>query len=252
VGNEAGRHFDERSRHQSCGGEIDFPAPGSIQSGIFQFLNTMSRSKSIASAVGILAVVLFFVVIWQRWQTAPGENYAQPSSSSFSLQPESPPAAILPVGRTTQPGGSAASLAAAPAQAGIAFDSALSVARLTGTIADKMTITASAAYGRSLAIAFITYANQHHGQLPVDAQTALDSAHLDSEGSGHIFEAFQHGSLNNIKNPSQTILLRQQAFLLPTGDWARAYVFADGHVETVKTPDGNFAEWEAEHAPAHP
>jgi hypothetical protein len=51
--------------------------------------------------------------------------------------------------------------------------------------------------------------------------------------------------LENFTNPSQTILLREtEARRGADGKWVRVYVFTDGHVEGVSSPDGDFAKVE--------
>ena len=59
------------------------------------------------------------------------------------------------------------------------------------------------------------------------------------------FEFTYQGSMKDIANPSQTIVLRgTQPWQNPDGKWAKAYAFADGHAEVHSTPDGNFTDWE--------
>lgn len=64
------------------------------------------------------------------------------------------------------------------------------------------------------------------------------------------FDLLYQGSIFKIKNPGQVIVVReQQPWQGVDGSWFKAYGFADGHAELHKSPDGNFDEWERQHAP---
>lgn len=60
------------------------------------------------------------------------------------------------------------------------------------------------------------------------------------------FELLYTGSLREIANPSEAIVLRErEAWRRPNGGWARTYGFADGHSEIKHSDDGDYAEFEA-------
>ena len=106
-------------------------------------------------------------------------------------------------------------------------------------------------YTKQWALAFIMFAEDHGGRMPKTFQEA--SAYFPQNGqTGDLkpeqFEIMYQGSRDAIKNPSQTILVREiQPVASPGGTGlTRAYVFADGHSEIHQAVDGNFAAWESE------
>jgi hypothetical protein len=62
------------------------------------------------------------------------------------------------------------------------------------------------------------------------------------------FELVFQGSFQDIRNPAQTIVLREkQGWQASDGSWHRAYGFADGHSELHRAADGDFETWEKQH-----
>ena len=63
------------------------------------------------------------------------------------------------------------------------------------------------------------------------------------------FEIVYQGSLQEIKEPARTIIVREkQPFnVQPSGEAWRTYLFADGHSEVHLARDGNFEPWEQQH-----
>lgn len=60
------------------------------------------------------------------------------------------------------------------------------------------------------------------------------------------FELLYTGSLREIANPSEAIVLRErEAWRRPNGGWARTFGFADGHSEIHHSDDGDYTEFEA-------
>ena len=106
--------------------------------------------------------------------------------------------------------------------------------------------------------AWTAYAGKNNGQFP----NSFDEARpFLPEGSGKEddlvpsqFDIVHQGSLSNLDNPNQTIVLRQRESVQTPGNasWLRIYLFADGHCETQSTPDGNFEAWESQRRAANP
>ncbi len=112
-------------------------------------------------------------------------------------------------------------------------------------------------YTKQWALAFIMFAEDHGGRMPRTFQEA--NAYFPQNGqTGDLkpeqFEIMYQGSRDAIKNPAQTILVREiQPVASPGGNGLnRAYVFADGHSEIHQATDGNFTTWESEHLAGSP
>jgi hypothetical protein len=112
-------------------------------------------------------------------------------------------------------------------------------------------------YTKQWALAFIMFAEDHGGRMPKTFQEA--SAYFPQNGqTGDLkpeqFEIMYQGSRDAIKNPAQTILVREiQPVASPGGSGLnRTYVFADGHSEIHQATDGNFAPWESERLAGSP
>lgn len=103
---------------------------------------------------------------------------------------------------------------------------------------------------RQWLLAFIMYANDHHGNYPGSYEQA--AGYLGSKmpddvlQATNMFEITYRGSQDGLTNPATTIVLREiQPVQLPDGSYIRAYAFADGHSEIHKSADGDFNSWEA-------
>ena len=114
-------------------------------------------------------------------------------------------------------------------------------------------------YSKQWTLAFMMYAEDNKGQLPIDFEQAkafVDrEAKADMEASADQFEVVCQGKWRDIKNPGKVVVLREkQAHQMPDGRWAKVYGFADGHSELHSEADGNFEAWEKERiiAPAAP
>ena len=66
--------------------------------------------------------------------------------------------------------------------------------------------------------------------------------------SGKAVEIVFTGSLQQIKEPQKTIIVRERTPFsnLQRPGFARTYLFADGHVEIYSSIDGDFETWEKE------
>ncbi len=106
-------------------------------------------------------------------------------------------------------------------------------------------------YAKAWGIALTEFANEHGGVLPETLAEAEPYFHPELGVvplSPDQFELMYHGSLKNIQQPAQTIILREKqpwSNALRPGT-ARTYLFADGHSEIKASPDGNFDAWEKE------
>ena len=95
------------------------------------------------------------------------------------------------------------------------------------------------------------YLANHQGQFPSSLDQLapyLQKEHLPLTGTNE-FEILYTGTSDRFTNiPVQGVAVfrERQAWLAPSGKWARLYVTADGHRHTVESDD-NFQAWEAEH-----
>jgi RNA polymerase sigma factor (sigma-70 family) len=121
----------------------------------------------------------------------------------------------------------------------------------------KMTLAKT--WGMALA----SYAHANNGQMP----DGLDEAQayfpdLPKEltavlglSSADDFEIVFHGRLSDLPQPERIIIVRdKEAFAVQAdGSALRTYLFADGHSEVHRAPNGDFSAWEQEHmAPGSP
>jgi hypothetical protein len=97
----------------------------------------------------------------------------------------------------------------------------------------------------------MNYAQQNQGGLPTNvfiAEPLLADEARNKNIATDQFEIVYQGSINDLTNPSNTILMRErEPHQTPNGTWKKVYGFADGSSRTVETPDGNFQAWEQEH-----
>lgn len=103
--------------------------------------------------------------------------------------------------------------------------------------------------------AMLDFAQRNDGFLPATVEEAqpflkvpegLQSfAGLPAAGD---YELMFKGKLSEIKEPSRTIIFKEKEpfFADESGGKSRTYVFADGHSEIKRAPDGNFERWEQE------
>ena len=95
------------------------------------------------------------------------------------------------------------------------------------------------------------YLANHQGQFPSSLDQLapyLQKEHLPLTGTNE-FEILYTGTSDRFTNiPVQGVAVfrERQAWLAPSGKWARLYVTADGHRHIVESDD-NFQAWEAEH-----
>lgn len=106
---------------------------------------------------------------------------------------------------------------------------------------------------RNLAAMLIIYADAHNHQLPENAEDlAPYSKEFPLTGTNQ-FEIVYHGSLNDIKDPGETIIVRDaQPHRTPDNQWSKVYGFADGHSQHRVEPYGHFETYEKEHGIAAP
>ena len=95
------------------------------------------------------------------------------------------------------------------------------------------------------------YLENHQGQFPLSLDQLapyLQKEHLSLTGTNE-FEIVYTGTSDRFTNiPTQGVAVfrERQAWLAPSGNWARLYVTADGFRHIVESDD-NFQAWEAEH-----
>jgi RNA polymerase sigma factor (sigma-70 family) len=104
-------------------------------------------------------------------------------------------------------------------------------------------------FSKQMVLAFLMYAGDNNDHYPKSFD--LISPYFPAQSAGptttNQFEITYQGLRNEITNPANTIVLREnQAWQAPDGGWMKAYGFADGHSEIHKTVDGNFEPWESQ------
>jgi hypothetical protein len=100
---------------------------------------------------------------------------------------------------------------------------------------------------RHLAEGVLKFAEQNNGLMPKDlAQSFSVRAPRAAPPFPHrVFEVVCPGLLQEIKDASQTILIREkEAVRTPDGQWMKCYAFADTQVEVHLEPTGQFDAWE--------
>ncbi|MBN9690045.1 MAG: sigma-70 family RNA polymerase sigma factor [Verrucomicrobia bacterium] len=105
---------------------------------------------------------------------------------------------------------------------------------------------------KQMVLGLILFAGEHNDRFPdsleLAANRAVNEGVVPSLEDLPIqdFELVYTGSLREIANPSEAIVLRErEAWRRPNGGWARTYGFADGHSEIKHSDDGDYAEFEA-------
>jgi hypothetical protein len=111
-------------------------------------------------------------------------------------------------------------------------------------------------FSRQLALRAILFAQDHNGLMPTNLNATVPYSNTN-ELTGEIvaygiredqFELLYQGSLQDLKEPSRTILAREkESTQAASGKWAKTYAFADGHSEVHVEPNNDFALWEQQH-----
>jgi len=103
-------------------------------------------------------------------------------------------------------------------------------------------------------LAFIMFADDNQQQFPTNFAQA--SRYVNGDYMKQIetnFDMLYQGSIANITNPSETIVLKEkQAWQALNGKWMKTYGFADGHAKVQTEPNGNFDDWENQHTISPP
>jgi RNA polymerase sigma factor (sigma-70 family) len=103
---------------------------------------------------------------------------------------------------------------------------------------------------RQLVLGLIMYANDHENQFPTNFDQA-GSYYGNSDflrTNQNRFELTYQGSWTNLASPSSAIVIRETQPFMRGDKWLKTYAFADGHSEVHSVVDGNFDEWEQQHA----
>ncbi|HTR43659.1 MAG TPA: sigma-70 family RNA polymerase sigma factor [Pseudomonadales bacterium] len=86
------------------------------------------------------------------------------------------------------------------------------------------------------------FAQEHNSLLPDNMAQLRDYTHGPRDTN---WEMVSSGSLDSIRNPGATILLREKESRQgPDGAFVKAYTFVDGRARLETSPDGNFATLE--------
>ncbi len=100
-------------------------------------------------------------------------------------------------------------------------------------------------------LAAMLYANDNKGQAPTNFDVGapyFSTKDLDTNVSVSQFEVVFQGSLEKVKDPSETIIIREkEAVQAANGKWSKAYGFADGHAEVHSEPQSDFSAYEKQH-----
>lgn len=97
-------------------------------------------------------------------------------------------------------------------------------------------------------LAFVMFADENQQQFPANFAQAAPFFKGGLEPIEMNFEIVYVGSITNITNAAETVVLREKhASQTLDGKWRKTYGFADGHAEIHTEPDGNFDEWESQH-----
>ena len=120
--------------------------------------------------------------------------------------------------------------------------------------AQQKTAIAKMNFAKQWTLAFVMFAQDHQGAYPSNFDQAAAYFSKDASDTGvttNQFQLFYQGTLTQITNPANTIVLGEtEPMEGPSGGWLKAYGFADGHSEYHMEPDGNFALWESQHIQA--
>jgi RNA polymerase sigma factor (sigma-70 family) len=107
-------------------------------------------------------------------------------------------------------------------------------------------------FAKQWALAFILFADKNHTQFPGSFDEARPFLPVQEGAETNLttgqLEIVYQGSTTSITNGSLLVVLREkQPRRNCTGNWSRAYGFADGHSEVASSPDGNYDAWEKRH-----
>ncbi|MDE3068184.1 MAG: sigma-70 family RNA polymerase sigma factor [Verrucomicrobiota bacterium] len=107
---------------------------------------------------------------------------------------------------------------------------------------------------KQFGLAMRMYADDHQNQFPTNYEEMTNYLGNDPNVLSNMsqFQIVYQGSWTNITNPASAIVAEGQAWQTASGTWAKVYGFADGHVETHISPDGNFETYESQHEVAPP
>mgnify|MGYP001603615080 CR=1 FL=1 len=203
----------------------------------FKLLLLMSQTKIKSAALALVGVLFFSAIGWSIWANVAASRNASKSSSAYMSAIGAPggmPGSMA--GGSNSPNAAHAARSSSP---GGPQESPSMVYAVAGKIADKAAVTDHLNYGRNLAIAFLTYASKHDGETPPDIQTVSDT--LDASANNYSYQMTYHGLITNITKPAETVILQEAPFPVSNSEWARSYVYADGHVELGTSSNSDFS-----------
>jgi predicted DNA-binding protein (UPF0251 family) len=95
--------------------------------------------------------------------------------------------------------------------------------------------------GKQWVLAFRIFAGDHRDEFPKDFGQVKTERYVHGLSDSN-WEIASGGTLTSFAKPAKTILLREkESRPSPDGNYLKAYVFTDGHVEMVSSPDDDFA-----------
>ena len=109
-------------------------------------------------------------------------------------------------------------------------------------------------FSMKLGLALVEFASDHQGQFPTtfDLARAAIPARVGQETNASLdqFEIVYSGTLSaftNYSRPDVLLLREKQPWRTTGGHWAKVYVFADGHGESLSAVGDDFEAWENKH-----
>ena len=106
-------------------------------------------------------------------------------------------------------------------------------------------------YSMKLGVALVEYASEHQGQFPISFDQARSAIATrigqETNFTTDQFEVVYRGSdsaLTNYSRPDVLLLKEKRPWKTARGQFAKVYVFADGHAAAFSALGGNFEAWE--------
>lgn len=100
---------------------------------------------------------------------------------------------------------------------------------------------------KNWALGFFMYASDHKDQFPKTLAEVKSGGYVKNLSDDN-WEVVSGGSLKSFTQPATTILLREkEGRPTPDGAYVKAYAFADGHAEIIRSADSDFEAVERDH-----
>jgi RNA polymerase sigma factor (sigma-70 family) len=108
---------------------------------------------------------------------------------------------------------------------------------------EKQEVAAKMAESKKWVMASYLYARKNQGQFPASLEQAASTQNPATDQMEIVYQ----GSLTELTNPQQVIVLKQKQPVPYGNRWVKVYGFGDGHVEMHTQVDSDFSEWEKAH-----